>query len=226
MGSSKLIAPIHPKKVLGGFSESLSPEDVERLQKLQGKLTDFVLHLIQAFLRTGYYTPEHPESKRAKEGLFQRFEDLFEEEDELAFLVREEQQKQEILVEGVFPEAQRLSRMMMKGMGELYVPKFAKYLERKDLISLTLKSRMSQNEFTQFIDLMSEPSLVDIRRKQDQERFAQALFSRGIINISFIFNEELLAPDREMPWRARLTLSRMRKDLKMIPFFQKMVSQE
>ena len=214
------------KKGLEGIPGGLPPEEVERLQKLQIKLTDFVLHLIQAFLRTGYYTPDHPESKRAKEGLYQRFRELFEEEDELAFLVREEQERQEILVEGVLPEALKLSRMMMKGMGELYVPKFAKYLERKDLISLTLKSRMSQTEFTHFIDIMSEPSLVDTRRKQDQERFAQALYSRGIINISYVFNEELLALDREMPWRARLTLSRMRKDLKMIPLFQKMMGQD
>jgi HEAT repeat protein len=129
-------------------------------------------------------------------------------------------------VEGMLPEAQKLSRMMMKGMGELYVPKFAKYMERKDLISLTLKNRMSQTEFTRFIDIMSEPSLLDTRRKQDKERFAQALCSLGIFNISYVFNEELLAPEREMPWRARLTLSRMRKDLKMIPLFQKMVRQE
>ena len=189
-------------------------------------MTDFVLHLIQAFLRTGYYTPDHPESKRAKEGLYQQFKSLFEEEDELAFLVREEQQKQEILVEGILPEAQKLSRMMLKGMGELYVPKFAKYMERKDLISLTLKSRMSQTEFTRFVDIMSEPSLADTRRKQDKERFAQALYSLGIFNISYVFNEELLVPEREMPWRARLTLSRMRKDLKMIPLFQKLVRWE
>jgi hypothetical protein len=41
-----------------------------------------------------------------------------------------------------------------------------------------------------------------------------------------VFNEELLAPDREMPWRARVILSRMRKDLKMIPVFQKMENRE
>jgi HEAT repeat protein len=224
--ASKITAPIPQKKGLEGIPEGLPPEEVERLQKLQSKLNDFVLHLIQAFLRTGYYTPEHPESKRAKEGLYQLFKNLFEGEDELAFLVREEQQRQEIFVEGVLPEAQRLSRMMMKGMGELYIPKFAKYLERKDLISLTLKSRMNQMEFTRFVDIMSEPSLVDTRRKQDKERFAQTLYSQGIFNISYVFNEELLAPEREMPWRARLTLSRMRKDLKMIPHFQKMWGQE
>ncbi len=137
--SDKITTPISSRKGLEGIPEDLPPEEVERLQKLQAKLTQFVLHLIQAFLRTGYYTPDHPESKKAKEGLYQLFKELFETEDELAFLVREEQEKQEIFVEGVLPEAQKLSRMMLKGMGELYVPKFAKYMERKDLISLTLE---------------------------------------------------------------------------------------
>ena len=226
MVTTKGSETIYGKKAPAGIPEGLPPEEVERLQKLQAKLNNFVLHLIQAFLRTGYYTPEHPESKRAKEGLYQLFKDLFEGEDELTFLLREEQERQEVFVEGVIPEAQKLSRMMIKGMGELYVPKFAKYLERKDLISLTLKSRMDQTEFTPFVDVMSEPSLMDTHRKQDKERFVQTLYSHGIFNISFVFNEELLAPEREMPWRARLTLSRMRKDLKMIPYFQKMAGQE
>jgi len=224
--SDKIIIPISSRKGLEGIREGLPPEEVERLQKLQARLTNFVLYLIQAFLRTGYYTPDHPESKKAKEGLYQLFKELFETEDELAFLVREEHEKQEVFVEGVLPEAQKLSRMMLKGMGELYVPKFAQYMERKDLVSLTLKSRMGQEEFSRFVDIMSEPSLVDTRRKQDKERFSQLLLSRGILNISYIFNEDLLAPDREIPWRARVTLSRMRKDLKMIPLLEKALKRD
>ncbi len=225
MADLKSPPPILTKK-LEGIPEGVSQEEIERLQKLQSNLIDFLLHLIQAFLRTGYYTPEHPESARAKEGLYQQFQNLFEGEDEVSFLVREEQDQKEILVEGILPESQRLSRMMIRGMGELYVPKFAQYLEKKELISLTLKSRMGQSEFTQFVDLMSDPSVADIRRKQDKDRFTQALLTRGILNISFIFNEELLAPEREMPWRARVALSRMSKDLRMIPIFQKMMGQD
>jgi HEAT repeat protein len=227
MASPKTTPPTPLKKGLEGIPEGLPPEEVERLQKLQLKLTDFILHIIQAFLRTGYYTPEHPESIRAKEGLFQQFKNLFEREEELAFLAREEQEQKEVFIEGVLPETQRLSRMMMKGMGELYIPKFINYLERKDLVSLTLKSRMAQNEFTRFIDLMSDPSFLDTHRKEDKERFTKALYELGIMNISYVFNEEVvLAPDREMPWRARVTLSRMRKDLRMIPYFQRMSGQE
>jgi hypothetical protein len=135
------------------------------LEDLQLKLTDFILHLIQAFLRTGYYTSEHPESKRAKEGLYQQFQSFFEQEGELTFLLREDQERKDVLLEGLFPEAQRLNRMMAKGMGELYVPRMVKYLERKDLVSLTLKSRMDATEFIHFVDVMSEPSLVDILKE-------------------------------------------------------------
>src|SRR4030042_3120973 len=200
----KTAPPTPPKKGLEGIPEGLPPEEVERLQKLQSKLIDFILHIVQAFLRTGYYTPDHPESIKAKEGLYEKFKNLFEREDELAFLAREDQEQKEVLIEGILPERQRLSRMMMRGMGELYIPKFVNYLERKDLISLTMKSRMDQTEFTQFIDLMSDPSFLDTHRKEDKDRFITALYRSGIANISFVFNEEMvLAPDREMPWRAR-----------------------
>src|SRR5512136_2715569 len=120
--SDKTVVPIAQKKGLEGIPEGLPPEEVERLQKLQSKLADFVLHIIQAFLRTGYYTPDHPESKKAKEGLFQQFKSLFEHEEELTFMVRDDQEGRDIFVEGLTPEAQKLGRMMMKGMGELYVP--------------------------------------------------------------------------------------------------------
>jgi hypothetical protein len=53
------------------------------------------------------------------------------------------------------------------------------------------------------------------------------MYDAGIFNISFVFNEELIiAADREIPWRARLTLSRMRKDMKMIPFFEKLTGDQ
>ena len=216
----------YDKLALTGIPEGLSQEEIDVLLGLQARLTEFVLHLIQAFLRTGYYTPDHPESKKAQEGLYNEFKNLFKLDEELTFFVREDQEGPEILVEGVLPEMQKLSRMMIKGMGELYVPKFAKFLERKELISLTLINRMGQTEFTRLIDIMSDPTHLDMRRKEDKERFTQTFYSHGVFNVSFIFSEEVLAPDRDMPWRARLTLSRMSKDLTMIPYLQKKSAEE
>jgi len=201
--------------------ENLGPEPIadDPRKEIQAKLAQFVLSLIQAFLRTGYYTPDHPESKRAKVGLYEDFQTLFIQKDELTFLLREDRAGQNILIEGVLPETQFLSRLMLQGMAEMYIPKFAKFLERKDLISLSLKNTMTRTEFTSFVDVMSEPTFVDTHEKRDKERFSQTLKERGIFNISYIFNEELLAMKRNLPWRSHLALTRLKKDLRMIPLY-------
>ena len=71
--------------------------DDERKQ-IQEKLAQFILSLIQAFLRTGYYTPDHPESKKAKAGLYEDFRTLFIQKDELTFLVRDDPGRKNILI--------------------------------------------------------------------------------------------------------------------------------
>ncbi len=71
--------------------------------EIKVKLAEFLLALIQAFLRTGYYTPDHPESQKAKVGLYENFQGLFSQRDELTFLVREELEGKNILIEGVSP---------------------------------------------------------------------------------------------------------------------------
>ncbi len=196
------------------------PAAEDQHKEIQAKLAQFVLSLIQAFLRTGYYTPDHPESKRARVGLYEDFQALFIQKDELTFLIRDDPGGKNILIEGVLPETQYLNRLMFRGMAEMYIPKFAQFLERKDLISLSLKNTMTATEFTNFVDVMSEPTFVDTRDERTKERFSQTLHERGIFNISFIFNEELLAARRNIPWRAQLALTRLRKDLRTIPLYR------
>jgi len=186
--------------------------------EIKVKLAEFLLALIQAFLRTGYYTPDHPESQKAKVGLYEDFQSLFSQRDELTFLVREELEGKNILIEGVLPEVQDLNGLMIAGMAEMYVPRFAKFLEQKDLISLTLKNAMTQTEFTSFVDVMSEPTFGDTKETGTKEKFSQSLQERNIFNISYIYNEELVTA-RNIPWRAQIALTRLKKDFSLVPFF-------
>jgi HEAT repeat protein len=188
--------------------------------EIKEHLAKFLLSLIQAFLRTGYYTADHPQSKSAKEGLYEDFQNLLDNKYELTFLVSHVPGGEKILIEGMLPEPQELRSIMLQGMADMYTPKFATFLKRKDLISLTLKAAMSWSEFNNFVDLMGEPTFADTLEKSDKERFSQALRERGIFNISYIFNEELLAGERDIPWRSQVALSRLRKDFKMIPLYQ------
>ncbi|NIS60191.1 MAG: hypothetical protein GTO13_05660 [Proteobacteria bacterium] len=197
-----------------------SPSADDHHKEIRAKLANFVLSLIQALLRTGYYTRDHPESKRAKVGLFEDFQALFIEKDELTFLVRDDSRTKNILIEGVLPETQYLSRLMLRGMAEMYIPRFAQFLERKDLLSLSLKNTMTRPEFTNFVDVMSEPKFVDTRDETTKGRFRRTLMEQGIFNISYIFNEELLAAKRDIPWRAQIAITRLKKDLRTIPLYR------
>lgn len=188
-------------------------------KEIKDKLADFLLSLIQAFLRTGFYTSDHPEAKKAKIGLYEDFQNIFTGKGELTFMVRDDPEGKNILIEGVLPESHNLNSLMLRGMAEMYAPKFAKFLERKDLISLTLKNTMTRAEFTNFIDVMGEPVFVDTHEKSDKEQFSRTLQERGIFNISYIFIEELLAVKREIPWRSQIALSRLMKDFRTIPLF-------
>lgn len=182
-------------------------------------LTEFVLSLVQAFLRTGYYLPDHPESKKARVGLYNRFKSLFTGRRELTFMLKETGEVQNILVDGPLPETQHLRSLMTKGMAEVYVPRLSKFLERKDLVSLTLKEDMDEQEFSRFIDVMSEPSFQTLD-SEGKNNFVNRLRASAITHISFVFNEDMVSPDRKLPWRAQLSISRLKKDLRCIPLFQ------
>ncbi len=201
--------------------DSLEPQPIpdDPHKELMANLAEFLLSLIQAFLRIGYYTSDHPEAKKARLGLYENFQRLFTQEDELTFLVMDDSKGNKILIEGVLPETYDLNSVMLRGMAEMYTPKFAKFLDRKDLISLTLKNAMTQTEFTNFVDLMGEPLFVDTREKGDKERFSQTLKERGIFNISYIFKQELLAIERKILWRSRLALARLKKDFSAVPLY-------
>jgi len=188
-------------------------------KQVKTKLADFLLSLIQAFLRTGFYTSDHPEAKKAKVGLYEDFQNIFTGKGELTFMVRDDHEGKNILIEGVLPEIHNLNSLMLRGMAEMYAPKFAKFLERKDLIALTLKNTMTRAEFTNFVDVMGEPIFVETQEKSDKERFSQTLKERGIFNVSYIFTEELLAVKRKIPWRSQIALSRLTKDFRTIPLF-------
>jgi hypothetical protein len=76
---------------------------------------------------------------------------------ELTFLVSHVPGEKKILIEGMLPEPQELGSIMFQGMAEMYAPKFSAFLERKDLISLTLKAAMTWTEFNNFIPRAQRP---------------------------------------------------------------------
>jgi hypothetical protein len=181
------------------------------------KVSEFIVSFTQALLRTGYYTSDHPESAKARAGLYTKFRELTLEKSEFTFLTQAKSEKERIIVEGMLPEACDLAALMLAGMAELYDEKLKDFLANKELVSLTLKQKMQRQEFYDFINVMSQPVLTDIHDKHKRDRFVFFLQEKGIRNISFVFNEDLIRWERNIPWRAWIAISRLKKDISLIP---------
>lgn len=190
------------------------------------QLSEFIVSLIQALLRTGYYTSEHPESEKARAGLYTKFRELTLKKGEFTFLIQKEAENEQIIVEGMLPEPCHLGTLMLAGMAELYDEKLIDFLKKKELVSLTLKQKMQRQEFYGFIDVMSKPILTDIHDKHKRDRFIFFLQDKGIRNISFIFNEDLIRWERNVPWRAWIAISRLKKDISLIPILRDLDQEE
>jgi hypothetical protein len=181
---------------------------------------DFIVSMIQAFLRTGYYLGDHPESKKAKSGLHEKFSGLTKSVGEITFLMKDEDDEKTLYLEGIREQPVKLAAIMIKGMADAYNPRFVQFMEKKELISLSLKSRMSADEFSKFIDVMSEPTMADMKGQAAKDKFVDSLKANNVFNLSFVFRDDFVAARFGVPWRVNLALSRLRKDLRTAPILQ------
>jgi len=195
-------------------------EDLERPEFL-----DFVLSLIQALLKTGYYTPGHPQTEKARKGLFESLRKMLAGRPEIAFVSAAEGGRQEIFIGGVFDEPAPLRRIMPRSMGDIFVPKFNEYFERKSLSSFAIKSTISKEEFEKFINVLAESPGFGADPGEEQERFTLKLIKDEVMMVSTVFNVDLVGKGRKLPWRVQISLSRLRKDLNMVPLYKNLTGE-
>jgi HEAT repeat protein len=183
------------------------------------ELSEFVLSLIQAFLKTGYYMPSHPEAQKATTGLYEAFKEIIKGKRELSFFTATENRQQEVFMVGIADEPLSISSLMLKSMAELFVPKFAEYFERKHLSAFSLKANISSHEFEKFIAIMTESPYTEEKETDVRERLTLDLIKNSILAVSTVFNVDLVGKGRKLSWRIKISLSRLKKDLNMIPLY-------
>ncbi|HWR59111.1 MAG TPA: hypothetical protein VN328_09510, partial [Thermodesulfovibrionales bacterium] len=67
-------------------------------------LSEFVLSLIQAFLKTGYYRSDHPEARKARAGLYESLKTFLEGKREISFISAAEGGKPDVFIGGISDE--------------------------------------------------------------------------------------------------------------------------
>ncbi len=185
----------------------------------------FVLSFIQALLKTGYYQGSHPGSTLAKRGLYQEWVQLEQEEREISFVIADQTEHAEIFLYGIFSEVTSLKKLFSPNMAELFIPKLRQYFERRDLMSFTLKPGIEREEFDRFIDMMTErPTSFDIN--QNIAELTEKLVANQIVHVSVVYFEEMLQATLSLHWMSKMVLTRLSKDIRMVPLYQHLTEEQ
>ena len=186
-----------------------------------GALAQFMLSLIRAMIQTGYYAANHPEAKKALSSLYGEFRQVIGDRSELTCLLAGDQSGRSILIDGYEATPLSLDDVMMKGMAELFTPKFIEFFDRRALLSFSLKADLTAEEFQAFVELMAQPPVAGPDTGDERQRLTQAFLDHQILHISTVFNHDLIGRERRLSWRVQMALSRLRRDLQLLPLYQR-----
>ena len=185
-----------------------------------GALAQFMLSLIKAMIQTGYYAADHPEAKKALSSLYGEFRQVIGDRSELTCLLAGDQSGRTILIDGYEATPLSLDQVMLKGMADLFTPKFIEFFDRRALLSFSLKADLTAEEFQAFVELMAQPPVAGPDTGHERQRLTQAFLDHHILHISTVFNDDLVGRERRLSWRVQMALSRLRRDLRMLPLYQ------
>lgn len=192
----------------------LSPEERKRWSLLD----EFSGEFIKALSKTSYYMPGHPSAQKAKEGLFEKLGRLTEGSRFLTYSRDVDERRKEVYVSGIFEGTVSLVNVMGGEKGGLYVPKLWEFMQRKRLVSVTIRPEITYKEFDEFLNLLAEAPQESFTEEKTK-KLTRLFVERGLVNVLPVFEEDILG-ERKVHWLVRIALSRLRKDLRLLPLFK------
>jgi HEAT repeat protein len=212
------------------YTELSEDELIER--KL---LASFIANLCKCVLQTSLYTRDHPQARAGVETTFAAMEALDGSIDEFTFIVSSWREDGEgMAVEGLFDEPIDLSQIVTGTAGEHFERKLHGFCKRNRLISFSVKNTIDQDEFHRFIAVFvefhvetgSNVLMQEYGQDASGPDFTDKLLRENVINVPIVSEQDMLEAKRRIPWRVRVALSRLRKDLSVIPIYAKASSME
>ncbi len=188
-------------------------------------LEEFLSEFIKALLKTSYYTPEHPSSRKAKEGLFEKLGKIVEDRFTLTFSREIEEKQKDVLIDGIFDGSVSLMDLTGQEKGSLYVPKLWDFMMRKRLISLSIKPSIDYDQFDRFLNILAEAPQ-QVYTEEDSRRITMLFVEKGLSDVLPVFEEDIIGRERKLSWMVRIAFSRLKKDLKLLPLYRNLTEEK
>ncbi len=205
-----------PPPTVDKVKREFSTGERERMKPV----VEFILGLVKAMLRSGYYAPDHPGSMDAKEGIYNEFQVAVGDRPDLTLLNQESKQQSDVLISGILDDQVSLRGLIGSEQSSIFIPKFKEYFNRKSLVSFSMKKTLVLGEFNDFIDIMSDPKVDKGESGQVGGLLTNALIEKGISEVSTVFVDDMIFLEMKLPWRVEMAIQRLAKDLKVLPMFK------
>jgi HEAT repeat protein/predicted transcriptional regulator len=194
--------------------------------ELKGLLGQFTLTFLKGLMSTGIYPPDHPAVREVVDEPYLLLKRLAPSANEITFMSASAAIGDEIMVEGVLSEGIPFTTLLHSSMGEIFARKFVAYFERNQLVSFSIKTRVGRDELQKLISVFAEYRSRDEDGSRQVLDFGEMLLKKGIVHVTAMSRSEIVGGERPLPWRVKMAISRLRKDLRNVPLYSEATAQE
>lgn len=218
-------------------AEQFEHEELPRFKKRQeltegevesrDLLSDFILKLCRAVLQSSYYSPDHPQARKVADEPLTALHRLDKAYQEYNFVVASWLDGDVMALEGIFNEAIPIDQLVGGTAGEHFSKKLCDFCRRNRLVSFSIKDVIGDEEFHRFISVFVERHVdMEAQRLLDagddrRQRFTEQLLDKNIVNVGVVLEDDLVEERRRLPWRVKIALARLKKDLKALPLYSR-----
>jgi HEAT repeat protein len=203
-----------------------APDSEEEIAR-KNALREFGLEFIKLLTTTAIYRSDHPLAQQMGARPFELLQALDLTQGELSFVIDQDSltpEDEDLSIEGVLAQPVKVERLLRSSMSEHFADKLKTYFNRNRVLNLSIKAAIDRDEFTRFITVMVEhdPDAHKLEAHALERRFefTQALIDHEVPNVSVLLWDDLIGQERRLPWRVKIAVARLRKDLRNLPLYQ------
>ena len=226
---------LHPKKASIFDDDKLSAEEEIKIRNDLGRYT---ICLIKAILQTSFYKTDHKLTLAAVDDFFVAQEPLRELYLEITYMSSADEGSTDFTIEGIMVEPVNLKSCIKSVLAEEFLGKLRDFFAWNKLVSFSLKREVTRDEFIQFLSLTRRrledraeaaegfAELEATPLEREGNRLSDVMVANGLFTVSAICRDEIVFVDRTLPWRVKLALGRLMKNLKDIPIYARATRRE
>jgi HEAT repeat protein len=193
----------------------MNPKVKTRSSFLRNDLVAVTQNLVKVMNQSSYYEADHPAAKAITDEPFRLLKGLKGRILEVSYGLWGGVENDQLALEGVLGKSLLLAELL--GAQNPYLLKLIDYFQRNQIVSLAIKPTIGEDEFNRFIYVFVQQNRSHAA-DDNGAALATLLKAEKIVHVSLLVWSDLVG-GRDLAWPVRIVLSRLCKDITVLPLF-------